>query len=48
MMTKLSAHEFKQDGILCVAVHPLWVKSDMGAAAGGDFGTGDVTIDEAA
>ena len=48
MMTKMSAHEFKEDGILCVAVHPGWVKSDMGAAAGEDFGTGDVTIDEAA
>ena len=48
MMTKMSAYEFKHDGILCVAVHPGWVKSDMGAAAGEDFGTGDVTIDEAA
>ena len=38
-MTKMSAHEFMQDGILSVAVHPRWVKSSMGAAAGEDFQT---------
>lgn len=47
MMTKMCAHEFKPDGVLCVAVHPGWVKSDMGAL-GGDMGTGDITTDEAA
>jgi NAD(P)-dependent dehydrogenase (short-subunit alcohol dehydrogenase family) len=46
MMTKMCAHEFKEDGVLCVAVHPGWVKTDMGAL-GGDMGSGDVTIDEA-
>ena len=45
MMTKLYASEFKEDGIVCVAVHPGWVKSDMGAL-GGDMGSGDITTDE--
>ena len=45
MMTKMYASEFKDDGIACVAVHPGWVKSDMGAL-GGDMGSGDITTDE--
>ena len=47
MVTKMSAFEFKADGVLCVAVHPGWVKTDMGALGGDDMGSGDVTVDEA-
>ena len=47
MMTKMCAHEFKPDGVLCVAVHPGWVKTDMGNL-GGDLGSGDLTTEEAA
>lgn len=35
MLTKCTAFEYKDDGIMCVAVHPGWVDTDMGAAGGG-------------
>jgi NAD(P)-dependent dehydrogenase (short-subunit alcohol dehydrogenase family) len=48
MMTRLCAHEFKSDGVLCMAVHPGWVSTDMGMRAGAEMGgTGDYTVDQA-
>jgi NAD(P)-dependent dehydrogenase (short-subunit alcohol dehydrogenase family) len=46
MMTRLCAHEFKSDGVLCVAVNPGAVKTDMGKRAGAELGsTGGNTVD---
>ncbi|KAG9466932.1 hypothetical protein GDO78_015873, partial [Eleutherodactylus coqui] len=30
MLTRLQAESYKKDGVLCTAIHPGWVKTEMG------------------